>query len=256
MRPMKVFNNCVVVAQARVIGGKRTPPHICTLAFDLEENTLIRICMLFEQFGINVARRWQRLKFEGDKDHLLHSDNRIESWGIRPGTLCVRDEKISDDEKVLVHEQLLEHWCSEEYLNEKKLSIGILIPQIGTLNVKKVELSEDKKNRAKEQSQILKKERYWLPSEWQLRIQGLRLNIDGSKTEFDKGCVAWDLYEAMRKRGEIELSHKYPYLITGNVNSHRRSFVVIGILSAPKALYEKVIAKTAIHGKLIMGKCI
>ena len=50
MEQTKYFKDCVVIAQARVIEGKKTPPHICTIVWDLIDNNFIAAEDFWSQF--------------------------------------------------------------------------------------------------------------------------------------------------------------------------------------------------------------
>ena len=81
MEQTKYFKDCVVIAQARVIEGKKTPPHICTIVWDLIDNNFIRITCPFS-LKEKPLKRWKRFSFFGDKENVIAGDTREETWGI------------------------------------------------------------------------------------------------------------------------------------------------------------------------------
>ena len=74
MGQTKYFKDCVVIAQARVIEGKKTPPHICTIVWDLIDNNFIRITFPFS-LKETPLKRWKRFSFLGDKENLSASNS-------------------------------------------------------------------------------------------------------------------------------------------------------------------------------------
>jgi len=78
MEQTKYFKDCVVIAQARVIEGKKTPPHICTIVWDLIDNNFIRITCPFS-LKEKPLKRWKRFSFLGDKENIISGDTREET---------------------------------------------------------------------------------------------------------------------------------------------------------------------------------
>ena len=73
---MAVFRDCVCIAQARLISGRKAPPHICTLAYYPHEQRFLRVRLPFDGTLASNIRRWQLFSFEGEK---IANDVRKES---------------------------------------------------------------------------------------------------------------------------------------------------------------------------------
>ena len=110
MTQMK-FNNCVVIGQARVIEGRKAPPHVCTLAINLdakeEKDLLIRFCPVFNKRNYAFPKRWDYVSFVGTKDNLIHrTDKRYSSWGIDEDYPFDTYNKASKSERNQIHKLL------------------------------------------------------------------------------------------------------------------------------------------------------
>ena len=137
MEQTKYFKDCVVIAQARVIEGKKTPPHICTIVWDLIDNNFIRITCPFS-LKEKPLKRWKRFSFLGDKQNIIPGDTREETWGINNFSLFPSKVNLKIAEKKEIHRKILmayANYNSEQRLHEDRKSIGILIPRKSSLKI-------------------------------------------------------------------------------------------------------------------------
>lgn len=220
-----IFKDCVCIAQARVIEGKRKKAHICTIAYHEPRDQFLRICLPFEKQGKSAIRRWHRFSFCGEKNP---QDTRSESYDF--GELVSVQGKLSRNDQIQTHRRILSHYMYEDEMNEQKQSIGILLPKTSSLVFEKGELE----SREKEYQAIMRAKGIFFPS--------CKLYVSGRRTkdnkQFRKQFLQWDVYEAMRKGVDpfsTLQSFKEPYIILGNTPWTRNSFMAISILSAPPA---------------------
>jgi hypothetical protein len=233
MKQMK-FNNCVVIGQARVIEGRKTEPHVCTLAINLEakeeKDLLIRFCPVFDRKDYAFPKRWSHVSFVGTRDNKIHKrDKRYSSWGIDEDYPFDTHEKVSGSERNEIHKLLLNNFLPEEELNKQRRSIGVMLP-IKSMEFKWVK--DESCERHHKNMDLYHPER-------KLMVTGKKNELDGRLKRFKKTCVAWDVIEAYRKNNKIILSHNNPYCVIGNVLSHPISWVVVAILSAPDGYIDK-----------------
>jgi hypothetical protein len=251
MGQTKYFKDCVVIAQARVIEGKKTSPHICTIVWDLIDNNFLRITFPFS-LKETPLKRWKRFSFLGDKTNIIAGDTREETWGINKSNLFTSYMKLSQTEQKEVHKNILSVYSkynSEQKLHEDRKSIGILIPKKSSLKVDR-EISEKEIERKKE----MKKDGLF-HSKYVYKITGKKYEkniIFKNKEEknFEKTLIARDVFEAERQGRDLGFisksiyDYKNPYIIIGNLPFERRAFVAVGILSAPEKYIEDYGLKT------------
>lgn len=248
MEQTKYFKDCVVIAQARVIEGKKTPPHICTIVWDLIDNNFLRITFPFS-LKETPLKRWKRFSFFGDKENIIAGDTREETWGINNSILFTSNSKLNKAEQNEVHRKILTAYAdynSEEKLNNDKKSIGILIPKKSSLKIDK-EICEKQMQKKKDMGKI-----YY--SEYQYKITGKKYekNIwfkNKEEKDFEKTLIARDIVEAERLKRDSDLnniihSYKNPYIVIGNKVYQRNTFLAVGILSAPEKFIEDYGLKT------------
>lgn len=241
-----IFNDCICLAQARVIAGRKREPHICTIAFHEPSESFLRFCLPFQVNRTPAVKRWQRFAFRGDKEKLTN-DNRRETWHY--GSVLGRSNTISQREQTGLHEKILRQYQYEHELNEEKSSIGVLIPAKG-FKLWQEHLSPNDEADAKEleRCKSMADKGIWYP-DFKVKAKGHRM-VDGSKKSFEKTVIAWDVYEAIRTGRSNPFQsiygYKNPYFIIGNLASQRNAFIVVGVLSAPNTFIEK----NAIHQQL------
>jgi hypothetical protein len=232
------FDDCVCIAQARVIAGRVKQPHICTIAYHEPSDQMLRFCLPFSLNRSPDVKRWHRFSFQGDKDD-LGNDTRRETWHF--GSVLSKPGSIRDREKTEIHQKILAHYRYEHELNDEKSSIGILVPD-GPVKLWQEHLSPNDPDDAAdiERGRRMAKSGIWYP-DFKVYIRGHR-RVNGERKSFQKMLVAWDVYEAIRvgKVNPFQAIYNYqnPYLITGNLASQRRAFIGIGVLSAPPRAIE------------------
>jgi hypothetical protein len=218
-----IFDNCICIAQARVIEGKRKKAHICTIAYHQSTDAFLRICLPFERGRETGIRRWHRFSFEGYKQP---TDTRTESFEF--GRLLSIQSQLVLREKFELHQKILSLYRYEAELNNEKKSIGLLIPEPGSLRFISKPLTE----REQEYRSLMKEKGLFFP-DYKIHVTGRSAQF---KNRFNKQLVQWDLFEAIRKRVDpfpALQSFKNPYIIIGNTPWKRDSFMAISILSAP-----------------------
>jgi hypothetical protein len=246
---MPIFEDCVCIAQARVIAGHKREPHICTIAYQPSTSQFLRICIPFVLNRSPLIKRWSRFSFDGTKEG-LGNDTRHESWNLRelqrlPGKPLTQKQKNS------IHQSVLAEYKYESELNEAKGSIGLLIPIPETLRLYTEHLSprHEEDCREIERVKLLESKGIWYPA-FRIKIEGYYMK-NGKRAKFDKQLLAWDFYEALRQGDgrnpyAAAYSYRHPYLIIGNLATQRRGWVVVGVLSAPDGAIENC----AIHQQL------
>lgn len=241
-----IFNDCICLAQARVIAGRKREPHICTIAFHESSELFLRFCLPFQLNRTPAVKRWQRFDFQGDKDNLIN-DNRRETWHY--GSVLGQSATVSQREQTLLHGKILRQYQYEHELNEERSSIGVFIPAKG-FKLWQEHLSPNEPGDAKEleRCKSMADKGIWYP-DFKVKAKGHRM-VDGSKKSFEKTVIAWDVYEAIRTGRSNPFQsiygYKNPYFIIGNLASQRNAFIVVGVLSAP----DNFIEKNAIHQQL------
>jgi len=228
---MKSFEGCICIAQARIIEGKRKKAHICTIAFHPPTDSFIRICLPFQPGRETGVRRWHQFSFVGTRSP---NDTRIESFEF--GELVSIDGQLKHQERIAIHRRILSLYRYESELNELKQSIGLLIPERGSLRFRQKPLTA----REQEYRQMMLQKGLFFP-DYKIHVTGRSAQF---KNRFDKQLVQWDLFEAIRKGVDPFVAinkFKDPYIILGNTPWRRDSFMAISILSAPTG------AKTHAH---------
>ena len=233
------FEDCICIAQARVIAGRKKEPHICTIAFHEPTERFMRFCLPFDKHRPVAVKRWTRFAFQGDKDD-LGNDNRHETWHY--GSVARMMSSVSKREKDSLHVKILSQYRYEHELHESRSSIGILIPE-SSIRFCQEHLNprdpEDKKEITRHR--LMEQQGIWYP-DFKVFVKGYRM-VDGQRKSFNKSVVAWDIYEAIRTGRanpfQAIYSYRNPYLVIGNLVTQRNAFIVIGVLSAPDGLIER-----------------
>jgi hypothetical protein len=244
---VQTFEDCICIAQARVIAGHRREPHICTIAYQPSENQFLRLCIPFVKGRSPLIKRWSLFSFQGTKDGLAN-DNRDESWSLVDMTQSTQ-AALSAKQKEMIHRKILSTYKYESELNQERDSIGLLVPIPETLRFTQERFSSRREDEKKEldRAEMLKEKGIWYPT-FKVKINGHYLK-DGKRNPFNKQLLAWDVYEALRLGGNRDPfaaidRYRNPYLIIGNLATQRRGWVAIGVLSAPDgAIQECAIAQ-------------
>ena len=225
---MAVFRDCVCIAQARLISGRKTPPHICTLAYYPHEQRFLRVRLPFDGTLASNIRRWQLFSFEGEK---IANDVRKESLGF--DRLITIGSKVSDSKRRALHRQILSSYKTHDEMNADRDGVGILIPKRGSLRFRVKEQRTTEKNYRQNTSSA---GIYYPDKEIYVHCKAEQF-----KGESKKLLLAWDAIEAIRKGNNpfsVYQSYKNPYMLVGNHYKNKTSFMVIGILSAPDGFIE------------------
>lgn len=246
-----IFNDCICLAQARVIAGRKREPHICTIAFHEPSESFLRFCLPFQVNRTPAVKRWQRFDFQGDKESLTN-DNRRETWHY--GSVLGQSATVSQREQTALHGKILRQYQYEHELNEERSSIGVLIPAKG-FKLWQEHLSPNEPSDAKEleRCRLMAEKGIWYP-DFKVMAKGSRI-VDGDKRPFKKTVVAWDVYEAIRtgRSNPFQAIYGYrnPYFIIGNLATQRNAFIVVGVLSAPDGAIER----SAINQQMSLLPC-
>jgi hypothetical protein len=246
-----IFEDCVCLAQARVIAGRKKEPHICTIAFHEPTEQFLRFCLPFRVDRSPDVKRWQKFAFEGSKDELTN-DNRRETWHY--GSVLGKSQPASQREQTILHNKILRQYQYESELNEDKSSVGVFIPARGFKLVQE-HLSPNDPSDAKEleRCKSMADKGIWYP-DFKVKVKGHRL-ADGTRKPFEKTVVAWDVYEAIRtgRSNPFQSIYGYrnPYFIIGNLATKRNAFIVVGVLSAPDGAIER----SAINQQMALLPC-
>lgn len=228
-----IFDDCVCIAQARVIEGKRKRAHICTIAYHPRTDAFIRTCLPFAPSLETGVRRWSQFSFEG---HKSASDTRAESFDF--GRLLAVGPRVSEKNRADLHRKILSHYRYEEELNTERRSIGILLPQPGSLTFELGDLDE----REEGYRLMMLRKGIFFPS-FKIYVCGRRTKDDN---RFRKQLLQWDVIEAIRKDVDpftALAGYRNPYIIMGNTPWVRNAFMAIALLSAPPT------AKQAAHSQ-------
>lgn len=220
---MLTFKDCVCLAQARVIEGKRKKAHVCTIAFHQPTKNFVRLCLPFNSSQESRIRRWDNFSFVGQLDK---NDTRKESVSF--GKLLSVQGKVKEKDRPAIHRQVLAKYKHEAEYNEERESIGVLVFDKSTIRFKQKPLTE----REKEYRELMSRKGLYFPS-YKLYIWGKSPQFKGP---FEKQLLQWDFFEAIRKG--IDPLHEFkrfkePYAIVGNIPWQRKSFMAVSILSAP-----------------------
>lgn len=238
---MERFNDCICIAQARVIAGFKRDPHICTIAYQPSTSQFLRLCIPFVHGRSPLIKRWRLFSFEATKEG-LGNDNRDESWNLVSMSHVDR-KPITEKQRREIHCKILSTYKYESELNEQRGSIGLLVPIPESLRFTQEHLSARRPDEAKQLERVamMKEKGIWYPS-FKVRISG-RYMKDGQAKQFHKQLIAWDVYEALRIGGNRNPfaainTYRNPYLIIGNLAAQRNSWVVVGVMSAPDGAIE------------------
>lgn len=218
-----IYDDCVCIAQARVIEGKRKKAHICTIAYHQSTDNFLRVCLPFNQQTETGIRRWMTFSFDGEK---TQSDTRRESVAF--GSLQHVGKRLTDSQRLDIHARILAHYKYEEELNQQRHSIGILLPVPGSLSFELQELDA----REFEYRRLMADKGIFFP-DFKIYVSGRRTK-DGNC--FRKQLLQWDVVEAIRKGVDpfsAISSFRDPYIIMGNTPWVRNAFMAVSILSAP-----------------------
>lgn len=225
-----MLKNLVCLAQARVIGGNKKTPHICSICIDQENKELVRVCLPFAAKSLMPIRRWSEFTCDLEKQS---SDSRKESYFINLNGNNQYKGDLSASRKNLIHKQLAGFVKDEEILISEGSTIGVKL-------IKNVKLSFQSLSEKHVKIKQVMESKYGLwYSEKAIRIVGEDF-ITSKK--FNRLLLDWNFAEAYRKINdasaikEILQSYKYPYLITGTTLQRRKSFMAISVLSS-KFLY-------------------
>lgn len=247
---MPIFRNCICVAQARVIAGRKRDSHICTIAYQPDQSKFLRLCIPYTPGKSPALKRWHCFDFIGSKDTLPSVDTREESWDVVDLIKGAILKKDSDKREV--HRALLSQYRYEGELNANRQSIGVLIPEPKTLQFSLNRFNPHNPSDQKKlgHQQLMASKGIWFPP-YEVQVRG-SYRKDGQLKSFNKQLLAWDVYEALRNTEKnvdpFQAIYRYrnPYMITGNLPKRRNSFMAIGVLSAPDGAIEEC----AIHQQL------
>lgn len=231
MRTIDMLKQLVCVAQARLIAGRNTKPHICSIALDQEENKLLRVCLPYGSSFHMPVRRWSVFTAELEKQS---RDTRIESYFINGSIQICEKGKGTPG----LHRQLLNLAVPEAQLIDENRTIGV--KKIDSLKLHFLSLDERNNNIKNVMS-----------DEYDLSYIRKVIRVSGvdslTKEKYGRLLLDWQLYETMRKQRNIEeLSvtiknlrktiekYKHPYFITGTTRRRRKHFMSISVLSSPK----------------------
>ena len=221
---MALYKDCVCLAQARLIEGKKKKAHVCTIALHRPSGGFIRLCLPFDSSPASLVRRWDVFSFEGESDG---KDTRQESVNLR--AFLGKHGVTTRGERNNVHRHVLSTYKYENELNERRQSVGVLIFDKSTVAFEKGPLSP----REEEYRLIMKEKGLFFP-EFKL-LMSARTGGYQSR-QFKKQVLEWNFYEAMRKGIDpIDAFRQYkePYAILGNTPWVRNGFMIVSILSAP-----------------------
>jgi hypothetical protein len=224
--------NLTCIGQARIIGGAKKQPHVCSIVLDNGTGNLLRVCLPYGSSQDMGIRRWSKFTAKLVK---LSADTRPESYFIDDSHTVEYEPGKSS---VSLHRHLLSLACPEDELKDKGLTIGV--KRIVDFSLHFVKL-DDRHRRYKETMSM----RYnlWYPSKL-VKISGTDA-LTGMR--YSRLLLDWQIHEALRKgkhlpEKQVEndlrkrlLAYKMPYLITGTTLVHRKSFMAVSVLSAPKS---------------------
>lgn len=218
----------ICVAQARVIGGNKKAPHICTISLDADTGELVRTCLPFGNTSDMPVRRWSVFEVKLEK---LSADTRAESYFVVEDADNVCGDKLTNSQQKTVHKHLLSLAVPEEQLIEENRSIGVKLIQ----DIKLHFLSLDTKHTGI---------RHVMNNKYGLWYSDKMLKVSGkdllTEKPFNRLLLDWPFMEGLRKNmpySDLRFAvsrMKYPYLITGTHIRRRRSFMAISVLSSPK----------------------
>lgn len=227
-----MYRKLTCIAQARVIAGRKTAPHICSIVLDRDTSTLLRVCLPFDSKENMPIRRWSTFEAVLEKQS---RDTRQESFFIddkKHNVLnCAKGQATAS-----IHRELLNLAVPEEQLIEEKRTIGVkklksLVLHFESLDAKAKQIEENM-------------EEYYdlVFAEKIIRVSGEDA-LTGKK--YGRQLLDWNLYETMRinrcnniKQTTKEIKetinrYKHPYFITGTTRRRRKSFMAISVLSSP-----------------------
>lgn len=218
----------ICIAQARVIGGNKKAPHICTISLDTDTGDLVRTCLPFGSSIAMPVRRWSAFEVTVEK---LSADTRAESYFVVENAENMCGDKLTYSQQKAVHAHLISLAVPEEQLVDENRSIGVKLIQ----DIKLHFLSLDTKHRGIK-SVMHNKYGLWY-SDKMLKVSGKDLLTE---KPFNRLLLDWPFMEGLRKNipyDDLRFAvsrMKYPYLITGTHIRRRKSFMAISVLSSPK----------------------
>lgn len=225
-----MLKNLICLAQARVIGGNKKTPHICSICIDQDNEELVRVCLPFAARSLMPIRRWSEFTCDLEKQS---NDSRKESYFINLNGNNQYKGELSPSRKNLIHKQLAGFVKDEEVLICEGSTIGVKL-------VKNIKLSFQSLSEKHVKIKQTMESKYGLwYSEKTIKIVGEDF-ITSKK--FNRLLLDWNFAEAYRKTNNVLAikqtlqSYKHPYLITGTTLQRRKSFMAISVLSS-KLLY-------------------
>lgn len=233
----KHFRNIIVLGNAVPDEISNDRKAVCAVAYS-EEFGLIRLYPVPPRGSIS---RWEIISVPLERNP---QDSRIESWkiqGSKSEWLKLHEKietvgKLPDKDRIPFLKKLTEKFgygCIAD-MNEKKVSLGIIVPDIlGTY-------FEDKENDPTIQSTLTNDTLFMTYQNYKKRPKiRYRCPKCKSKKYHDHGIYEWGAYEFMRKYpGKEEQvfdalklkdsAFKKTFLV-GNMNLHRNNFLVVSV---------------------------
>ena len=221
---MALYEDCVCLAQARLIEGKRKKAHVCTIALHRPSGGFIRLCLPFNSSPESEIRRWDVFSFEGSPDEM---DTRRESVGLQ--VFLGKHGQATNGERKDIHKHILSTYKYEQELNEERQSVGILLFDKDTVSFEEGPLS----SREEEYRLIMQDKGLFFPN---YKLYMTAKSEGYQSRHFRKQVLEWNFFEAIRK-GLDPLAafgqYKHPYAILGNTPYQRNGFMIVSFLSAP-----------------------
>jgi hypothetical protein len=224
-----MLRELICIAQARVIGGRVKSPHVCSVVFDNERETLLRTCLPMKRRDEMPVRRWTVFTAELERDY---SDPRAESYIPVEGSIK-ETGVLNEAGKAFMHAGLVGMATPEDELVSAKASLGVklVVPEslrfhVNTPDPHHLHIAE-----------ALGKLGIYYPSK-SFKISGVD-QITGKR--FNRMLLDWQIAERLRQNGEnyseikeVLSRYKHPYFIIGTTPKHQTSFMAISMLSSPE----------------------
>lgn len=238
----RFFEDLIVLGNAvpdEISDSRKT---VCTVAYS-KEYGLIRIYPVPPD---SPMKRWHVVSIPLERNP---KDNRVESWKIQGSkqewdTLSQKitlKRKLSRDEWVTLLGKLKaenSYGCIEE-INERKLSLGIIIPQILDKSIEKRK-EQDKSI----QTTMINQDLFMTIKNYPVRPKIKYRCPKCQKDSHNQGVIEWGVYEFLRcfpddmeqvwdnlRIGDSEYDQSF---LVGNMNLHRNSFMIISIFRYKK----------------------
>lgn len=233
----KFFEDLIVLGNAVPDEISDNRITVCTVAYS-KEHGLIRIYPVPPK---SPMQRWSVVSVPLERNL---KDNRVESWKIQGS----KDEwptisnkitwkrKLSRDEWVSLVEQLKKEFgygCIEE-LNDKKLSLGIIVPKILD---KTIEQRKEKDSSI--QRTLINQDLFMTIKNYPVRPKVKYQCPKCQKDSHNQGVLEWGVYEFLRtspdkmdgvwdnlRMNDPEYDKSF---LVGNMNLYRNSFMIISI---------------------------